>query len=239
MPAAEREQGAKDDADMPPKTGVAEWIRANSNIVMAVFTGVIALATIVQVCIYSAQLDEMRVDQRAWLAVKFIPFSGPVVGSTVPAPLFVVNVGKTVAKDIRGWIFFRPVPIGTAIDLGEYKKVESSSLPTGEPIPAWSKFQTGVIFPGDPVFMLQAGIARTPVGRSTPEATIWDGPLQEQWVRGDVYLALHGKFTYTDAAGNPHWTTFCSTFVAPGSGKNVSSDTSDRCVSYNTVDNNK
>jgi hypothetical protein len=116
--------------------------------------------------------------------------------------------------------------------------VEPSSLPTGEPIPAWAKFNTGVIFPTDMV-PIEAAIAKTPVGSKIPEPFIWDQPSQEQWLRGDTYLALHGKFTYYDAAGNFHWTTFCRTFIAPQSKKQVSKDTADRCIAFNTVDSNK
>jgi hypothetical protein len=220
-------------AKMPQK---AWW---NPNQIMAVFTGVIAFAAILQVCIYKSQLDVMRIDQRAWLAVKYTPFSPPSLGARVPAPIYTINIGKTVAKDVKGWIYFRPVPIATAIDLNEYSKVEPSSLPGGEPIPAWCKFKTGVMFPNDPVLIPQIAIASTPVGRNIPEPRIWDQPLQDQWSRGEIYLALHGKFTYNDAAGISHWTTFCNTFVAANSGKSVSMDTSDLCIAFNTVDDNK
>ncbi len=224
---------------MPPKTTITEWIKANANALMAIFTAVIAAATILQVCIYRSQLDEMRIDQRAWLAVKFTMFQPPSLNAKVPAPIFAIDIGKTVAKDVKGWIFVRPVPIATTIDLSEYTRVEPSSLPAGEPIPAWSKFTTGVIYPGDPVPLPRVVIASTPVGRNVPEPLTWDQPLQDQWSRGEIYLALHGKFTYNDAAGNSHWTTFCSIFIAANSGKNVSKDTWDRCISYNTVDDNK
>jgi hypothetical protein len=150
-----------------------------------------------------------------------------------------MNVGKTVAKNIQGWTFFRPVPIGTALDLSEYKKVDPSSLPEGEPIPAWTKFETGVIFPNDPVYLPQAAFASTPAGKAHPEATTWDQAREDQWLRGDTYLALNGKVTYEDADGRSHWTTFCTVFIAPASGKFVSKDSSDRCTAYNAVDDNK
>jgi hypothetical protein len=224
---------------MPVKAGVAEWIRGNSNAVIALFTIVIAVIAGIQASVYSSQLDWTRIDERAWLAVKFTPFGGPIVGARLPAPIVAANIGKTVAKNIKGWIFFRPVPIGTTIDVSDYAKVQPSSLPEGEPIPAWTTFVTGVMYPNDPLVISQGVFARTPVGKTTPEAAIWDQTLQDQWLRGDIYLALNGKFTYDDAAGSRHWTTFCNVFIVASSGKNVSRDTSARCNAYNTVDDNK
>jgi len=233
--AAENER--EDDINMPAKT-IREWIRGNSNVIIALFTIIIALIAGIQACIYKSQLDWIAIDERAWLAVKFTPFGGPVVGNRLPAPILAVNVGKTVAKNIEGWVSFGPVPISVPLDLSDYKRVEPSSLPEGEPIPAWARFQTGVIFPNDPVPIPQIAFASTPAGKHIPEATMWDQARQDEWLRGDIYIALHGKFSYEDAAGNKHWTTFCNIFMAPGTGKNVSRDSFDRCIAYNTVDDN-
>jgi hypothetical protein len=227
-----------DDHGQMTKAEIGERIRSNANPVIAAFTIVIAVIAGIQAFIYGSQLTWLRIDERAWVAVKFTPFYGPTVGSKVPAPMFTMNTGKTVAKDVEGWIFFRPVPIATTIDLSEYRRVEPSSLPSGEPIPAWTTFKTGVIFPNDQLPTPQVAIAKTPTGRDTPQAFTWDQSSQDQWLRGDIYLALHGKITYNDASGNSHWTTFCNVFMAPNTGKNVSKDTSDACVRYNTVDDN-
>jgi hypothetical protein len=227
------------DVQMSTIARIFEWIRNNANAVIAIFTIVIAGITGIQACIYSSQLDWLRIDERAWLAVKFTPFNGPIVGQKLPAPIVAMNVGRTVAKNIHGWVFFRPVPIGNPLDLSEYKRVEASSLPEGEPLPAWTKFDTGVIFPNDPIYLPQAAFASTAVGKASPEATTWDQARQDQWLRGDTYLALNGKVTYDDADGRHHWTTFCNIFLAPASGKNVSRDSADRCTAYNIVDDNK
>lgn len=210
--------------------------KITANRIVAAFTVVIAFATILQWRIYKNQLDEMRIDQRAWFAVEFTAFPPPTTGAQVPVPLLAMNIGKTVAKNVDGWVFFRPVPISTAIDLTEPSTIKPSALPAGEPIPAWIKMETGVVYPNNPVSFPQVVMVRTPVLRNAPEPVIWDSQLQNQWTLGEIYLALHGKFSYDDAAGNPHWTTFCSTFVASGSGKNVSLDTGQRCAKFNAVD---
>ncbi|HXC42318.1 MAG TPA: hypothetical protein VNY51_02215 [Candidatus Dormibacteraeota bacterium] len=233
------EQGTQENINVLLKASIAKWFRDNSNPFIAAFTLVIAVATIMQACIYHSQLQEMRIDQRAWLAVKFTAFASPVLNAKVPAPVVVMNIGKTVAKNLDGWIFFRPVPIGTTIDLTEPAALKPSSLPAGQPIPAWTKFGTGVIYPTDPVMLPQALMVNTPVGETIPRPLVWDQSLQDQWTRGDIYIALHGRFTYDDAAGNSHWTTFCSLWVAANSGKNVSMDTATLCNNYNTVDSTK
>lgn len=239
----DRHQAAESEGErnmeMPLKAAIGGWIHGNANAVIALFTVVIAVIAGIQACIYSAQIDWTRIDERAWLAIRFTPFDGPTVGARLPAPIVATNIGKTVAKNINGWIFFRPVPIGTTIDVSDYARVRPSSLPEGEPIPAWTTFKTGVMYPNDPVLIPHGVFARTPVGKTVPDAAIWDQALEDQWMKGDTYLALNGKFTYDDAAGDHHWTTFCNVFVAASSGKNISRDTSDRCVAYNSVDNNK
>src|SRR5579872_2721415 len=44
---------------------VGYWLTANS--IMAAFTVVIAMAAVIQALIYSRQLTEMRIENRAWL----------------------------------------------------------------------------------------------------------------------------------------------------------------------------
>jgi hypothetical protein len=224
---------------MPTRAGMSEWIRDNANAVIAVFTIVIAVIAFIQGLIYNAQLREMRIDQRAWVAVKFTPLAGPVVGQLVPAPIIVVNVGKTVAKNAKGWVFVRPVPISTTIDVSDPSTLKLSSVAPGEPIPAWTEYENGVLYPNDVGPIPGAAMVNTPVGARNPVPTKWDQTLQDKWNNGDIYLAIHGKLTYEDAAGRQHWTTFCFTYVAPTSGKSVSMDTANTCSSYMTVDGNE
>jgi hypothetical protein len=85
-------QGSEGNTPMPRKTGIAEWMRNNANSVIAIFTVVIAIATILQIFIYTSQLDEMRIDQRAWLAIKFEP-AQPTLNSPFTWPLIINNTG--------------------------------------------------------------------------------------------------------------------------------------------------
>ena len=60
--------------------------------------------------------------------------------------------------------------------------------------------------------------------------------MQQQFERGETYIDVHGKVTYSDAVGTSHWTQFCETIASPESKPLL--DTSS-CVGYNTVDDNK
>jgi hypothetical protein len=233
------EHESEGNVDMAAKREIGEWIRNNANPVIALFTIVIAAIAIIQAFIYKAQLDEMRIDQRAWVAAKFINLAGPTVGQILPAPLIVGNIGKTVAKNLDGWIYFRPVPISTTIDLSDPATLKPSSVASGEPIPAWTHYAAGVLYPNDIGPVVGAALVNTPTGKTSPVPTVWDGILQDKWDKGDIYLAIDGKITYEDAGGIKHWTTFCYTYTSPASGKFVSMDTVDACKSYMTVDGNK
>src|SRR5579859_414618 len=104
---------SKGDVQMPTNAGVSEWIRENANAVIAVFTIVIAVIAGIQACIYNSQLNWTKIVERPWIVVKFTPFSGPILNAKLPAPVLIANTGETVATNVEGWVFFRPVPIGT------------------------------------------------------------------------------------------------------------------------------
>jgi hypothetical protein len=50
---------------------------------------------------------------------------------------------------------------------------------------------------------------------------------------GDTYVAAHGKVTYDDVYGVPHWSQICSWTPYARGGYNALS-----CTKYNTVDKN-
>lgn len=213
------------------------------NRIMALFTIVIALVGFLQWKVYNAQLDEMRIDQRAWFGVKFTVFSPPPVGSPIPIPALAINVGKTIAKGVVVWTMFAPTSIGTTIDLSDPPPPYPYPPSDGPPFhifytqsPVWEMFRTGVIYPGDS-FQLPLFMSQNVVGQSASESVVWNQDMQSQWSDGKIYLALHGAAVYYDVAGNSHETWFCSISTAPG--KQVGLRTQRLCAAYNDVDNNK
>src|SRR6266403_233398 len=132
------------------KNGHAGWPTwMTSDRVMAAFTVVIAVVSFFQWCVFSKQLDEMRIDQRAWLSVK-PNWVTPQPNSAIAAPTVVNNVGKTAAKDVHGWVFIQRVPKNAGIDFSNPTYTEKPATKPGEPEPAYLTFQIGVMFPNDP-----------------------------------------------------------------------------------------
>ena len=85
----------------------------------------------------------VEVDQRAWLSLRQEPFTFHI-GSELAIPLTAINIGKTPAKNIHGWVFVQPVLKNAEVDF-------SSPTDTTPPSKcAYTKFNQGVMFPNDP-----------------------------------------------------------------------------------------
>ena len=228
------EQESEGDTPMAPRTGIAGWMRSNANSVIAVLTVVIALATVVQIFIYRSQLDEMRIDQRAWLAVKFVPVQ-PTVDSPFTWPVIINNTGKTPAKNIRGLVIIRYLPADTSIDFRTVEEMRAAGFKQNDTTPLFMRFVTGVLFPNDPTTVNQFTYAQGNANK--PEKDIWDSTLQNRYAKGEIYIEMNGRFDYDDAAGNAHWTQICNMLTSPG--QVVPLETSKACVAHNSIDSNK
>jgi hypothetical protein len=205
------------------RSSLTDWI-------IAFFTLVLACAAIYQFIIMDNQLKEMRIDQRPWLAVKLHDLPPLTIGQMILSPASAEDIGKSAAFDIRGWVFFRPVPIGEPIDLSDPATKQNGGV-------IFSTSTTGVIYPNDPQ-PLPGHFVRMPIEPNALEHVLWTQALQDQWTAGTVYLAFDGKLTYRDAAGNPHWTTFCQTWKNPITLPLLDDDTRTRCANFNGMDRN-
>jgi hypothetical protein len=204
-----------------------------SNRIMALFTVVIGGIGIIQASIYSSQLDEMRIDQRAWLGIKFVP-AQPAPNSPFTWPLTFNNVGKTPAKNIRGMVIIRYLPVDSPIDLRTIEEMRAAGIKQVETTPLWMAFRTGVLFPND-LITNQFTYAQGMVGK--PQKNTWDSALQDRYAKGEIYIEMNGRFDYDDAAGNAHWTQICNITTSPG--QVIPLETSKACVAHNSIDNNK
>ena len=209
----------------------------NPQRVMALFTVVIAAVAVLQWSVYRAQLDQMRIDQRAWLEVKFTPFQPPIINSTVPAPFVVTNTGKTVAEKLIGWIYYRYEPMDRTIDTRDPSAISWSVIQEGGQEIAWVNIHGGVLGTNSPTTFSQAVMVISPRPKALPEPLAWTKALQAEWDNGEIYFALTGKLSYFDTAGYSHWTTFCATFTPPM--KTVSLQTAEACSQFNSMDTNK
>lgn len=204
------------------------------NRIMALFTVIIAGIGTIQACIYSSQLDEMRIDQRAWLGVKFTPVQ-PTPNIPFTWPLIINNSGKTPAKNIRAMVIIRYLPVATPIDFRTIEEMRAAGIKQIESTPLWMAFRTGVLFPNDPTTVSQFTYAQGMANK--PVKDIWDSTLQDQYAKGEIYIEMNGRFDYDDAAGNAHWTQICNILTFPG--QTVPLETSKACVAHNNIDNNK
>jgi hypothetical protein len=164
---------------------------SNGQLMSVFFTGIIAVATVVyalvsirQLTIMDRQLEQSRLDQRAWV--------GPVEAlmpksAESPEPhlgVKIMNSGKTPARKLRSQISTQYLPAGAEF-VPIYKDVSM-------------KPSISVIQPGMRINLLSL-------------ATLGIMTRQEMdGVRaGRNILYLYGLLTYEDIFGRPHWTKFC------------------------------
>ena len=233
------EEGQTNTQNHAEDTKIMSYARAfcswwNPNRIMALFTVVIAGVATIQACIYSSQLNEMRIDQRAWLGVKFVP-TQPAVDSPFTWPLIITNTGKTPAKNIRAMVIIRYLPVESPIDLRTIEEMRAAGIKQTDTTPLWMRFETGVLFPNDPTTVSQFTYAQGAANK--PQKDIWDSTLQDRYAKGQLYIEMNGRFDYDDAAGNPHWTQICNIATSPG--QVIPLETSKACVANNNIDDNK
>ena len=227
---------AQKHAKLAKIAGYARLLRTwlNPNWIMALFTVVIAGIGIVQACIYSSQLDVMRIDQRSWLGVKFVPMQ-PILNNPVSVQLLVNIIGRTPIKNITGEFTASYLETSTPIDFRSREELKAAGTKLSEDTPLWTKFSTGVLFPNDPITLPPFTLAEGSPTKPVP--ILWDTKLQERYSKGEIYIEEHGRFSYKDAAGNCHWTQFCNTITARDQG--VPSKIGEACAAYNDIDSNK
>jgi hypothetical protein len=162
---------------------------------IASFTVVLAAAAIYQFIIMGGQLDVMRKDQRAWIAVA--QKSGITIGVNI-APtvsLGFTNTGKTPATNIAGNFYVEVVPNG------QNPQFEATTMHT--------TVVQGVILPNAPQ-EIQASRRRlaadtTDQGESDPLTNVEKSALDD----GKAWIAVHGTVSYRDIFHVRHWIKFC------------------------------
>jgi hypothetical protein len=62
--------------------------------------------------------------------------------------------------------------------------------------------------------------------------------MQDKFDNAETYMAVHGRFTYKDAAGRDHWTQFCS-INTPRPIEDIAAEITEKCVAFADVDDEK
>src|ERR1035441_126815 len=203
-----------------------------ANRVMAAFTIVIAVTAIEQGCVYYLQLTEMRIGQRPWLKIKFLPLK-MAVNTSLCAPVTMLNTGKTPAKHIEGMMVVRNVPISDPIDF-RHPPISDTATIQNPPLGVFAIARIGVIFPDDPVPFESCLMEANAKAIDTPMT--WTDAMQSRFDLGSTYVDVHGEFNYDDASGRQHWTRFC--FVTVGNGMATPLQIARSCIAYSNVDEN-
>jgi hypothetical protein len=137
----------------------------------------------------------VEVDQRAWLSLRQEPFQFHT-GTELSIPLTANNIGKTPARNIRGWVFVQRVQKDTNVDF---------SSPTDTTPPrkyAYTKFNQGVMFPNDPTTFKEAYMGEIKEEGHPPVRTVWTDDMQGQWVRGEFFILYRARFTLATGMGS-------------------------------------
>jgi hypothetical protein len=133
----------------------------------------------------NATKEAMQLDQRAWLGVDAV--NGlPKIGEALAVDIGIKNTGKTPAKEIDGYVVYRPV-----------KRSDSLSF---EPGPATEE-KSHAMIPPNSIYHLIA--SPPPPSAKTTQADL--DAVKEQ----RVTIYIFGKATYRDIFSCGHWLTFC------------------------------
>jgi len=176
----------------------------NAEILIIVFTGVIAITGILgalifnnQLSVMQGQLDEMREQRRPWIncTVDITPLQ---VGAQVQARVQYTNVGQSPAFKVRNMV------MATGVERGNPDPAPMVSFPADQIDKITS---SGLLLPGSPMFAwpkLVNGAKITQTDLDTIK-------------NGGVVLWLVGRIEYVDGEGQPHFTMF-SGFYDPSIG---------------------
>jgi hypothetical protein len=187
--------------------------------IIAVFTIVLTVVAIEQGFVMFWQLDVMRKDQRAWIAVGT---KSPVLAvNTPPSNLItIINTGKTPASPIAGDLHIE------VVQNGENPRFEAK-IPHGTLL-------MGSLIPKNPQ---EIQVHRQQWKTGGEALQFEDNSLTESELfdlnNGKAWVATHGEIMYRDIFDIEHWVKFCI-WTALKAGNYSSKG----CVAYNSIDNN-
>ena len=192
------------------------WNTLLQLIVPSVFSAALLITIFVQIWIYERQLSEMKkstkaaaqaakaaktgiklarenahLDQRAWVAA--IDIKGtPEVGKIFTVNVTASNSGKTFAKNFTMRVVVEPI-----------KKVGNEpNFSLEDPAEAQNESSVSVLAPNGEY------VANAELRKERPPHEVTQEDL-DRIRSGEVKIFVHGKMTYDDIFGCPHWTTFC------------------------------
>lgn len=194
--------------------------------IMSALTALGIVVTAMTVSIFRDQLQEMRTDERPWIAVSIggvqFPKDGSEVAAVQPAlSVTIDNTGKTPARSVSTTFVMEYVINGDSPEF-RYDRPFSRDI-------------SGMIFPHDTRPFIVRFLRAQPDSSSAQPRFL--APVEfDDLKKGDAYLVVYAEATYLDLFGTKHWFHFCSRFAqiaGPGT-----TSTSKACTDYNDTDNN-
>jgi len=188
---------------------------------IAIFTAVLAGASIYQFIILNGQLDVMKKDTRAWMEAR-VTGDEPIINRQITVRVLPLNTGKTGAKDYRATMRIE------VVDAGAEPTFDYSN-------PILNNWSEGNLVPPNQTWNLaQVDAKRQVPGTQATEPIIFTEDLRDKYVTGKLWLSAEGEMKYRDVFGIQHWLHFCVAKVAP-----VATRTPEgvkKCAEYNGMD---
>jgi hypothetical protein len=202
---------------------IPEWL-------IMVFTAVLALVGFFQYRTSDKQTTTSRISERAWLEIR-PGNSDPSqrytkdhrlainAGEPVTFDTYMVNTGKTPAKNIHLYSFVDIFPAAVEVPLSN---VDNPTRAIHQEV------VSGMVLPDSPTDMARRRIGQdgTFIIATSDEVADYYG--------GKAYVAAYGMVTYEDVFHKPHWMKFC--FWSAGLNGAISATRN--CSNYNSMDEN-
>ncbi len=151
-------------------------------------------AILIQAKIYRNQVEEMRIDRRAWIAaVNVVGFPEP--GKQFRPKVILMNTGRTFAKrlEVAGGGDFQTDRNHLPDFESHLRRVAQNNRSHG--------FSRAMFAPN----------AQTEISMETEVDNTMDETTIEPLKKGSPKFFIYGQVTYDDIFNKPHWLVFCST----------------------------
>jgi hypothetical protein len=170
-----------------------------------------------------SQLDVMRKDQRAWIAVDVKDHPNIAIGQPLSVELNTKNTGKTPATRVAGTAYIELVPNGSN------PHFESTHIPRAQ----WF---AGVLPPNSSAnpqdFYRTAGVVVDERSGLLPPDLLTESE-KTALDSHHAWIAIHGLVEYDDTFKITHWIRFCYPAVTAAGTFQYAA-----CTKYNSVDDN-
>ena len=167
---------------------------------------------------------QIRIDERPWLYIpsgseKIEPY---VLGKEIADELYIVNSGKTLARNVMTKFRLHMLLKGEEPDFNYHDQF----FP-----PIISKM--GTIFPNEAPRYLRVYVVTT-VGGEKLRVTLPQRDF-DSLAKGEEHAVIYGTIEYDDTFGHHHWTRYCGGIIL---GQAFPNAPSKKCVEYNDADRN-